>query len=68
MKKRRNGEDYFIKVLEEEREYRAATSGDQADQPFITPLLFSLRDSLRAIEIILSLFLGVMVALLFILV
>ena len=51
-------------MLDEEREYRAATSGDKADKPFVTPLLFSILDSLRAVSVILSFFLGGLLTLL----
>lgn len=64
-KPRRNSSEYFAKMLDEEREYRAATSGDKADEPFVTPLLFSILDSLRAVAVILSFFLGGLLTLLF---
>ena len=64
MKKCSKEDQYFMEVLDEERKYRAHTSGHQAEAPFMTPLLFRILFTLRGIRYTLSLFLGVLLALL----
>ena len=46
-KKRFDELDEYIKALNAERKYRASTSGNKADEPFVTPLLYSLTSVLR---------------------
>lgn len=65
MKKRGKKAEYYLKMLDEESKYRAATGGEDSDEPFITPLLFSILDALRALEILLALLFGLAIPLLF---
>ena len=57
MKKLRKPDRKFVEMLNAERQYRAATGGNNADEPFITPILFSLLDTLNLIFYLLC-FLG----------
>lgn len=64
MKKLSKSDQYFLKMLDDESKYRAATGGENCDKPFITPILFSIRDTLRSIFYVLACFCGGLIALL----
>lgn len=55
--------EYFGKMLDKEREYRAYTSGNKCDTPFVTPLLHLLYIRLGVILVLLSSFLGALLTL-----
>ncbi len=58
MKKLSKKDRYFVEMFSAERKYRAATGGKDADEPFITPILFSLLDSLDLLFRVLCIGLG----------
>ena len=62
MKKISKKDKKFAEMLNAERKYRAATSGNDADEPFITPILFSLLDALNFVGYGLFFVLGVLLA------
>lgn len=47
VKKLRKKDAYFLEMLNAESKYRATTGGKDCDKPFITPILFSLLDTLN---------------------
>ena len=51
MKRTSKKDQYFIEMLNAERKYRTAAGGEDADEPFITPVLFSLLDALTYVGI-----------------
>lgn len=58
MKKIPYKEEQFLKTLEQEREYRCKSSGDNGNEPFLTPLLFSIKHSLHVIISLLGFLVG----------
>lgn len=58
MKKLSKEDKYYLEMLEYERQYRARTGGEDRDTPFVTPLLFAIRDTLRTLLVLLGLLLG----------
>lgn len=51
-------EKYFLEMLDAERQYRRQTGGEDCDKPFITPVLFSLLDSLEIYLFVIIFLLG----------
>lgn len=60
MKRRSKEDEYFVKKLEAEIQYLHATSGGKCIEPFVTPLLFRLLDTLRMISFLLSCIFGLL--------
>ena len=49
MKKLTKKDEYFIKMLNAERNYRRSNDGEDGNEPFVTPILFSILDVLKII-------------------
>lgn len=64
MKKVSKKDRYYLRMLNAEAKYIAKTSGEDSNEPFITPLLFSLLDSLNLLTVLLGCNLGFLIALL----
>ena len=64
MKKLSKRDQYFLEMLETERKYRSKTGGDDCDEPYITPILFSISDTLRFLVSLLGCVFGVLLTLL----
>ncbi len=54
MKKLSKEDEKITRVLSQEREYRAQSSGNKCNAPFVTPLLFELKNLLRIVIILLG--------------
>lgn len=52
--KRLNEDEYFSEMLDKEREYRAYTSGNKCNTPFVTPLLYLLYIRLGVVRYLVS--------------
>lgn len=63
-KKLSKADEYYIKMLDKESKYRAATGGHDCDDPFVTPLLFLIRSTLRSIFFLLAFFCGALLTIL----
>lgn len=62
MKKMSKEDKYYLKMLDAERKYRAATGGDDADEPFIVPMLDRIFVRLDIISTFLCILVGVLIA------
>lgn len=53
---------YYLKMLNAEAKYISKTGGEDCNEPFITPILFSLLDTLNFIFYLLFALLGALLA------